>query len=434
MSGRKKVKMVVMSLVVMSLMVLNLGTDSMPATSFAAEKNGVLNAETSRETGALELEMENTTEVQETKASATEEPEIVSTEKKVTEPDTTEKLTEEATEKEDTEPSGGAEKPAEEAEETKTDLSEVTTEKETEESETTERTTEEVTEKETEKSSTAEKEADKETTEKESNKPDAGDDNAPKKENVEKKTIRIDRNKPEDSAVSVTVPIYNYDIVDVVVPTTYAVALNPYGFPVKTGEDAVSTEQVVSRNYGIINKSSTDKIVTVTFTVEDLNEGKIVFADSADAVANADKDTYAVYLAAVPAKNGEIKVDGADINKDTTAAALSDVSMTGAENKAVALQTGTNKIAFKLAKADYRFEDGENITLGDDGVENLFELTGLDPDGAGVTAFTFCGTINKSADWSKLPYGIKLTAVYSYENATGEEVIVDGTGAMIDLD
>ena len=51
----------------------------------------------------------------------------------------------------------------------------------------------------------------------------------------------------------------------------------------------------MARNYGIINKSTLDKIVTVTLVVEDQNDGKITFVDSKEAVMNADKDTYAVW-------------------------------------------------------------------------------------------------------------------------------------------
>ncbi len=114
-------------------------------------------------------------------------------------------------------------------------------------------------------------------------------------------------------------------------------ALNPYKLAIKTGGDTVSTEQIVSRMYGIINKSSTDKIVTVMLTVEDLNNGQIVFVDSKEEV---DKDTYAIYLAAIPADTSEIQIHGETANQDTSSVDLSDVSMTGAIDRAVALKNG----------------------------------------------------------------------------------------------
>ena len=74
------------------------------------------------------------------------------------------------------------------------------------------------------------------------------------------------------------------------------------------GNGSVSTDQVLSRKYGIVNKSSTDKIVTINLTVEDLNKDKITFVDSPEEVQRADKDTYAVYLALVPADGNKVTV------------------------------------------------------------------------------------------------------------------------------
>ncbi len=240
----------------------------------------------------------------------------------------------------------------------------------------------------------------------------------------------------KDTAVEVTVPIYNYDIVNVAAPARFAVALNPYGLPVQMGNGEVCTNQVVSRNYGIVNKSSTDRIVTVTLLVEDLNEDKISFVDSAEEVKMADEDEYAVYLAAVPADSGGIRIGGESADKDTMADALSDVSMTGADGQAVALHDGENQIAFKLSKAVYGFEDGEGILLDDAGSgeeEEQLVLSDLAPGEAGATGFTFDGAMNQKADWSRLLKGIRITAVYAYEAVDGDEKVVDGTGAMVDL-
>lgn len=260
------------------------------------------------------------------------------------------------------------------------------------------------------------------------------------------------------SAVEIMVPIYNYDVVNIVVPAKYAVALNPYALAVKTGEDELSTDQVISRKYGILNKSSTDKIVRIDLEVEDLNGGKIVFVDSPEEAREADEDTYAVYLAAVPADNTGIRINGENADCDTTAAELSDVEMNGAMDSALALKEGDNTLAFKLSKAVYDFEEGSELILDEDDdwildeddewlLDDYEEEQLLDEDesGAGIlrlmdlaageggiTAFTFTGVMNPKADWGKLLYGIKISAVYTYETATGEEVIVEGTGALIE--
>ncbi len=238
----------------------------------------------------------------------------------------------------------------------------------------------------------------------------------------------------DSTAVIVSVPIYNYDIADIVVPTSYAVALNPYELPIKISSDTVSTAQVISQNYGIVNKSTRDKVVTTTLKIEDENAGKIVFAKSKEDVLKADKDTYAVYLAMVPADATGIKINGFDVDKDTSAEVLTSVSMSKSEDNAIALQEGENNISFKLSKAVYGFDGNEGIMLEDaDNInaDKVPELADLAADNAGVTAFTFDGVMNPKADWSKLSKGVKISVTYKYENATGDEVVADGTGAMV---
>lgn len=256
-------------------------------------------------------------------------------------------------------------------------------------------------------------------------------------EEAKRDAAETDDEKPEaaeDGAVTVPVPIYNYDIANVLIPTSYSVALNPYELPIKTKDGTVSSAQVVSQNYGIVNKSTRDKVVTATFTIEDENEGKIVFVGSREEAMNADKDTYAVYLSVVPADSTGIQVDGADADKDILAEALSDVEMSKAGNHAVVLAEGENQISFKLSRAVYEFGGSDGIELGteDGDKDKMPELAGLAEDSGGVTAFTFDGVMNPNANWSKLTKGVRISVTYAYENATGDEKIVDGTGAMIE--
>lgn len=240
---------------------------------------------------------------------------------------------------------------------------------------------------------------------------------------------------PEGAGVSpsaeITVPIYNYDVLNVVLPTSYAVAFNPYGLNIRIGRDEVSDRQVVSQNYGMVNKSTRDKLITVTLTVEDLS-GEIIFVDSPEEAENADAEAYTVYLALIPADQEEIKVNAQSLNKDITPEALANISMGQATENAVALQTGINQVTFKLSGAEYGFADGNGLSLStESNTGDSFELMELAEDGTGVTAFTFGGVMNPNADWTKLSKGIKISVAYIYENATGEETIVEGTGAMI---
>ena len=234
--------------------------------------------------------------------------------------------------------------------------------------------------------------------------------------------------------IEVTVPIYDYDILKVLVPTSYAVAFNPYGMNISVGEGRFYNGQVISRNYGIVNESTRDKLVTVAITVEDLNDGQITFVDSAEDVRDADAETFAIYLALIPADDGEIMVDNRNPDKDITAAALADVSMGQSTENAVALLAGENQVTFKLSGAVYGFLDDAELSLGDEGIQDgSFQLMELAADGTGVTAFTFDGVMNPDADWTKLQRGIKISVIYTYENATGAETIVEGTGAMVEV-
>ena len=229
------------------------------------------------------------------------------------------------------------------------------------------------------------------------------------------------------------VPIYDYDILNVLVPTSYKVAFNPYGLNVSVGEGRFFSGQVISRNYGIVNASNKDKLVTVILTIEDLNDGQITFVDSAEAARNADEETFAVYLALVPADDGEIMVNNQILDKDIAAGDLVDVSMGQSTENAVTLLAGENRVTFKLSGAKYGFMvNSPNL---EDGVsqDGSFQLLELAANGAGTTAFTFDGVMNPDADWAELRRGIKISVVYTYEDATGTETIVEGTGAMVQV-
>lgn len=258
-------------------------------------------------------------------------------------------------------------------------------------------------------------------------------------EGKEKKEKSENDEKPEMS-----------EIINVVVPVNYILALNPYSLPIQLGKDEIITEQVISGNYGIVNKSSSDQIVRISLLVEDMNEGELVFVDSAEEARNAEEGVYAVYLVAVPADGQEILVNGVPADENTTGESLQNVRMTGAEDKAVALYAGENQLAFKLSGAEYGLESDESMdnqgtqadkddAAADDAEDTSEEvpemiLKGLAPDGRGVTAYTFSGAMNPNAAWENLLGGIKISVVYTYQTADGSEEIIEGTGAMVSVD
>lgn len=240
----------------------------------------------------------------------------------------------------------------------------------------------------------------------------------------------------EDGAVDVEAPIYSLDIVDVIVPTSYAVAFNPDGLTVKTDDTTgTSTAQVLSKNYGIINKSSKDKVITVKLNIEDQNaDSGITFVDSAQDITDAVDGEYKIHLTAIPADTTEVKVGSASATQTTAATDLNNVAMAGATSNAVTLKGGENYLGFKLEKAVWEPKTGSEPTLGttkSNDVSANFEVKSLATGGKGITAFTFDGAMNKKADWSKLTKGIKISVVYGNETAASDLAAISGTGAMV---
>ena len=246
-----------------------------------------------------------------------------------------------------------------------------------------------------------------------------------------------------DEGVDVDVPIYSLDITNVIVPTSYAVAFNPEGLKVKTGtvsggDAGMSTDQILSKTYGIINKSSKDKLITVTLDVKDLNgDGGLVFVDSKQDVDDAAEGEYKIHLTVIPADTTEVKVGTASADHNTAATALNDVVMTpAAAGKEVTLMAGENYLGFKLDKAVWTPKTGSEVELGStnsNDVKDNFEITGLAEDGKGITAFTFGGEMNANADWSELTKGIKITVIYGNDKVASDLTAISGTGAMVQL-
>jgi len=227
-----------------------------------------------------------------------------------------------------------------------------------------------------------------------------------------------------------TAPIYSFDVVDVVVPTTMLVAFNPDGLDVKNGSDT-STEQVVSQNFGIVNKSNKDKVVTVGFAITDKNSGKINFVSSeAEATEGSD---FSIYLTAVPASAAPTLPDDSAIDKDIATGSLAGVKMSPASGKGVVLTSGGGSMSFKLDKATYSLKSGSDLDISDttqgNDVSALYEVSALGTNG--VTGYTFTGKMNTNAAWHTLASGIEISAVYNVSNPTGDEQAVAGTCGVV---
>lgn len=224
---------------------------------------------------------------------------------------------------------------------------------------------------------------------------------------------------------SVTAPIYSMSVTDVLVPTTFKMAFNPDGANVTVGSDT-KTDQVISLSYGVLNKSTSDKKLSIAFKLEDQNEGKkITMASSKDEVTNAEDGAYVIYVEAVPGTGITASSNAIDSSLDTaviasvTAAALGDVTIsTPSKDDAVSANGGT--LVFALQESTYDLGSKE-IVLGTDNandVESKFTLSKLGD--ASAAGFTFDGAMS-DANWSALSSGVKLTATYSIKDVKTED-------------
>lgn len=243
---------------------------------------------------------------------------------------------------------------------------------------------------------------------------------------------------------TITAPIFSYDITHVVVPTSYGVAFNPDGLNVTvstaTNPTVTTTSTVASKNYGIINKSSKDKLVKVGLSVTSTEARESVsFVDTAAEATGAEKGEYKIYLEVVPADGTDIQIYNASKSAEapttsTQPSSLAHVQMTKATST-VPMKLGDNEVAFKLGKAAYSLKADGSLNL-EGGISNdvhdLYDVTALDTD-KGVTGFTFDGAMNSKADWTKVTGRIEITPTYTIETTDDSVTVFAGTGAMAKL-
>lgn len=234
----------------------------------------------------------------------------------------------------------------------------------------------------------------------------------------------------EPAPTTTDAPIYGVNLTNVVVPANFTVAFNPDGLSVKqTSSDTAVTSQIVTNNYGMVNKGNKNKFVKLTFKVQDQN-GKIVFGD-ADSVTNAQaakKDTYNMNLNLVPASaRDSVQIGATAIDKDNaTAENMSKVAMTAASTK-LQLAEGENYAGFWLEGATY------NGTIQMDAANPLSTLTikQLADNSGSIAGFTFDGTMNMAADWTKLTQKVVITVIYDIRDRATAPTMVASTGGYV---
>jgi hypothetical protein len=319
-----------------------------------------------------------------------------------------------------------------------------------------------------------------------------------------------------DQSTAGTGQVLDFKKVSQVVPTALKVAINPNGYDVnlryksakgteydadkkyytltdgeyavassvaKDSDDKITAEvytadvskaQIVTFNYGLANKSTVARKITVKLDVT--ADESIEFVSSANAAKSkaetdgaAERGEYKVYLELVPAKAettpttatyeiattydsdtqyysrsaagvySAATVDDADafaggtfyvptttIGTEIQASELGDITMQNSTTPiAFAAGTGTTyaDVAYSLPESEWTLKDDEFIdfstTAAD--VADKFEMTDI----GGLSGFTITGTMNKNAEWSLLTTKtITITPTYAIVDATGEEEAV----------
>lgn len=246
----------------------------------------------------------------------------------------------------------------------------------------------------------------------------------------------------------VDAPIYSYDVLNVIVPTTLTAALNPEEYDITVGDDngtpITDDSKVVSLNYGIVNLSTKDKVVEVDITATDSND-KITFVGAAADLTSATADDFAMLLNVVPGAvtkgaDGAALAVSYDTSTDTTtsnvdATNLANVEMTEDATKAVAVADGSAKIGFKLAAATY-VQDGElevgvtGETLSATDLASIFKVSGIDATN-GVAGFTLDGDMAE-ADWSTLSGStVNIGVVYTFSDVS--DALADADYGVVEL-
>jgi hypothetical protein len=263
--------------------------------------------------------------------------------------------------------------------------------------------------------------------------------------------------------------MFAYDFETVTVPTSIKLAFNPQGLPVTIGGTAeapvTTTDKIVSLNYGIANKASTDKKIIVKFAANAVatdadDETEIEFVDAStkaqaksDSNSNgAEKDEHKIFLYVTPATAQPTLNDGNSTafavttgeggakTENASAANLANVAMTAAaEAKGIAFAGGTKNdafanIGFALDKSTYALKAGESIGFETTQAEiaDKLELSAFGT--TSISGFTFKGEMNQNTVWTEANISsISITPTYVIE-AKGDEAAVADTHGMVTLE
>ena len=222
-----------------------------------------------------------------------------------------------------------------------------------------------------------------------------------------------------DAAGSTTTDAYilSLNVTKFVVPTNLQVVFNPENWAVKIGDETKSN-QILSTNYGILNKSSKAKKFDVQFAVEDLNGDKIEFVDAEAKATDATDDKLYLYLEAVP---GQITSGVSTTTSGNDLANVASSNITTVSDNAVSLHSGSGNIEYVLDKATYELA-GDAISANSIS-SNTVSANLASVSSNGAYSFTFDGAMNTKADWSQLNSGIRITVTYDVEDAAYDDVV-----------
>ena len=237
-----------------------------------------------------------------------------------------------------------------------------------------------------------------------------------------------------------------------------------------------SDSQIVTFNYGLANKSTVARKITVKLdvtadsSVDFVTTEEAATAKTTGGTGTAEVGDYKIFMQLIPAKADttpstntyekattfsdtatyytrseagvytEATVEDADdfaagtfytstttIGTEIQASELGDITMTNAD-AAVTFAAGagtTNAdVAFSLPKATYTLKDDEFIDFSTTAADiaEKYEMTGI----GGYTGFTITGTMNTNTEWSQLETKtITITPTYVIADASGQETAVE---------
>jgi uncharacterized repeat protein (TIGR02543 family) len=202
-----------------------------------------------------------------------------------------------------------------------------------------------------------------------------------------------------------------------------------------------SQSQIVTFNYGLANKSTVARKITVKLDVTADSSVDFVTTEAAatakttGGTGTAEVGDYKIFMQLWPAKVGTTpstntyeKATAFDAQATyytrSEAGVYTEATVANAEAFAAGAGTTNADVAFSLPNATYTLKDDAFIDFSTTAADiaEKYEMTGI----GGYTGFTITGTMNTNTEWSQLETKtITITPTYVIADASGQETVVE---------